>query len=163
MHILKLHYKQISTCSSYSAYFLPFPVTQQSSQWDCLILLRAYECGSDLSKLLSTCLSFYIMIFDKENNDKGQSSSEQCLLCSFQRKSQRDRGGWGGLSHTRKSHEAPRTGSNGAGGALVQTVSLCVFALNRCRGETRGTVDTGTWRSTFINMTHSNIEFTTLL
>ncbi len=43
----------------------------------------AHEFDTDLRKLLNTCLSFYIMIFDKENNDRGQSSSEQCLLCSF--------------------------------------------------------------------------------
>jgi len=59
---------------------------------------EAHEFDTDLRKLPNTCLSFCIMIFDKENNDRGQSSSEQCLLCSFQRKSQRDCvGGLGGL------------------------------------------------------------------
>lgn len=43
----------------------------------------------------------------------------------------------GGLSHTRKSHRAPRTGSKGAGGALVKIMSLCVIALNICRERTR--------------------------
>ncbi len=103
------------------------------------LLDAAHEFDTNLRKLLNTCLSFYIMIFDKENNNRGQSSSEQCLVCSFQRKSQRDcRGVGGGLSHTRKSHRAPRTGSKGTSGALVQTVFFCVIALNICRVGNRG-------------------------
>lgn len=61
-----------------------------------LLDAEAHEFDTDLRKLPNTCLSFCIMIFDKENNDRGQSSSEQCLLCSFHRKSQRDCGGVGG-------------------------------------------------------------------
>lgn len=69
----------------------------------------------------------------------------------------------GGLPHARKSHRAPRTGSKGAGGALVIIVSLCVIALNIRREKTRiaNTEPESPGKALFIEMTQIKIEFTT--
>ncbi len=68
------------------------------------LLDAAHEFDTNLRKLLNTCLSFYIMIFDKENNNRGQSSSEQCLLCSFHVKAKGIVGGLGVACPTLGNH-----------------------------------------------------------